>query len=98
MPCPTLPERLNRARADLRMGVPVILCGAGRALVVAVETLDGGAAGGPARRFGAPVLAITARRAETLKARVYDGDLARIEVPGGRRSGWLRRSPTRRTI
>ena len=29
----------------------------------------------------APVLAITARRAETLKARAYDGDLARVFCP-----------------
>ena len=37
-----------------------------------------------------PELAITARRAETLKARAYDGDLARIAVPGGADVGWLR--------
>jgi hypothetical protein len=30
------------------------------------------------RGAGPPVLALTARRAETLKARAYDGDLARI--------------------
>ena len=36
----SIPERLTRARADLRMGVPVVLCGAeGAALVAAVETL-----------------------------------------------------------
>ena len=33
------------------------------------------------RDMGAPVLAITSRRAETLKATAYDGDLARILLP-----------------
>lgn len=86
----SIPERLARARGDLRMGVPVVLCGAeGAALVVAVEALD------PARLadlrgLGAPVLAITARRAETLKARAYDGDLARIVPPAEADLAWFR--------
>ncbi len=87
---PTLTETLNRARGDLRMGVPVVLAGGGRAaLVVAVEVLD------PARLaalrdIGTPELALTARRAETLKARPYDGDLARIMVPADLKVDWLR--------
>ena len=86
----SIPERLTRARADLRMGVPVILCGAqGAALMAAVETLDA-ARLADLRGFGAPVLAITARRAETLKARAYDGDLARIVPPADTGLDWLR--------
>lgn len=86
----SIPERLTRARADLRMGVPVVLCGAGgAALVAAVETLDT-ARLADLRGFGAPVLAITARRAETLKARAYDGDLARIVPPAEADLDWLR--------
>ena len=85
----SIPERLTRARGDLRMGVPVVLCGAGEAaLVVAVETLDT-ARLADLRSFGAPVLAITARRAETLKARAYDGDLARIVPPSDADLGWF---------
>jgi GTP cyclohydrolase II len=86
---PTLAERLTRARGDLRMGVPVVLqMGAARALVAAVETLT------PERlrdlqALGDLTLAITARRAETLKARAYDGDLARIAVPAGAGLEWL---------
>jgi len=38
---------------------------------------------------GQPVLAITARRAETLKARVYDGDLARIILPADATPAWV---------
>jgi GTP cyclohydrolase II len=87
---PSLTETLARARADLRIGVPVVLTdGPEGALIVAVEALT------PARladlrAMGPPVLAVTAWRAETLKARVYDNDLARIVVPDAGDVGWLR--------
>lgn len=86
---PTITERISRARGDLRMGVPVLLSLAGQtAVVAAVETLS------PARladirALGPTELAITARRAETLKARAYDGDLARIALPDTADLGWL---------
>ena len=87
---PSIVERMARARGDLRMGVPVVLVGAGQAaMVVAVEAL-GGARLADLRSIGVPELVITARRAETLKARAYDGDLARIEVPHSADVGWLR--------
>ena len=86
----SIAERLTRAKGDMRMGVPVVLCGPqGAALVVAVETLDA-ARLSDLGSFGTPVLAITARRAETLKARAYDGDLARIMPPTDADLGWLR--------
>lgn len=86
----SIAERLTRAKGDLRMGVPVVLCGAGgAALVAAVEALDAERLA-DLRSFGPPVLAITARRAETLKARAYDGDLARIVPPADADLGWLR--------
>ena len=83
---PSVEERLARARSDLRIGLPVIL---GDHLIAAVETL-------PDRRVdrlvsgGGATLAITARRARTLKASVYDGDLARIAVPTDASAEWLR--------
>jgi GTP cyclohydrolase II len=83
---PSLPELLARARADLRMGVPVVL---GESLVLAVEGLSP-ARLGDMRALGAPVLAITGWRAQTLKARAYDGDLARIAVPADAGVDWLR--------
>jgi GTP cyclohydrolase II len=85
----SLAELFNRARADLRMGVPVVLTGGGlAALIVAVEALS------PARladlrSLGAPVLAITAWRAQTLKARVYDDDMARLALPPDAGVDWL---------
>ncbi|PJF08609.1 GTP cyclohydrolase II [Pseudorhodobacter sp. MZDSW-24AT] len=87
---PTITERLTRARSDLRMGVPVVLSGGGRAvLVVAVESLTPERLAA-LRGHGIAELALTARRAETLKARAYDGDLARIMVPDMADVAWLR--------
>ena len=87
---PNLTQKLARARGDLRMGLPVVLADKGAAVLVsAVEALDN--AGLAAMRALGPVhLAITARRAETLRARAYDGDLARIVVPDEVRLEWLR--------
>ena len=88
---PQTPELLARARADLRMGLPVVLTGEGdaAALVAAAETLD--AARLAALRAADPdlVLAITARRSETLKARAYDGDLARLRLPRDAGLTWI---------
>ena len=84
---PSPAERLNRARADLRMGLPVVLDRAW--LAVAVETLSPERLAAMAA-LGPLALVLTARRAETLKARVYDGDIARIAVPPGTDLAWLR--------
>jgi GTP cyclohydrolase II len=83
-------ERIARARGDLRMGVPVLLSGAdGAALIAAVEVLDAPRLQELRSRGGA-VVAITARRAETLKARAYDGDLARLLPPAEADLAWFR--------
>ena len=87
---PTPVELIARARGDLRMGVPVVLAQDGQtALVVAVESL-GASRLAELRTLGRLELAITARRAETLKARAYDGDLARLLVPEAADLAWLR--------
>jgi len=90
---PTPAERLARARGDLRMGLPVLLASEGQAgavLVAAVEVL-GQARLDELRAAGAGmVLALAARRAQTLKVPAYDGDLARIAVPEAASAGWLR--------
>ena len=83
---PTLTETISRARADLRMGLPVMI---GGYLAAAVETLSPERLAAM-RALGQPVLAITARRAETLKARAYDGGLARVQLPGDADLRWLR--------
>ncbi|MCB2115752.1 MAG: GTP cyclohydrolase II [Rhodobacteraceae bacterium] len=86
---PDISEQLSRARADLRMGVPVVLVAGGEAtLALAAEALD------PARfaalaAMGPLTLAITDKRAATLKARTYDGDVARLAVPEEATPGWV---------
>ena len=82
-------ERLARARADLRMGVPVVLRDAGRAvLAVPAETLSAERLT-EMRALGPAVVAITGRRATTLKARAYDWDLARVRLPVDADMGWV---------
>ena len=73
------------------MGVPVVLQDGARFVVAAAaETLSSG-------RFqdlltlgpDAPVLAITPRRAETLKARAYSDNTARVELPKDADTRWI---------
>lgn len=83
-------ERLARARADLRMGAPVLIEDATGALaVIAAETATAERLA-DLRAHGPVDLALTARRAETLKARAYDGDLARVALPGDADLSWVR--------
>lgn len=85
----SLPEQIARLRADLRMGVGVVLHrGETAALVLSAETLTA-ARLADARALGPAALAVTARRAETLKARAYDGDLARIKLPADANITWV---------
>jgi GTP cyclohydrolase II len=83
-------DRLARARADLRIGLPVILRDQDRLLLMlSVETLSADRLQGLALLGGTPHLAITDRRAGTLKARAYDGDLARVTLPADADLTWL---------
>jgi GTP cyclohydrolase II len=86
---PDITEQLARARADLRMGVPVVLLGPEPVLIMAAETLSAQRLADVLALGGDPVLAITARRAETLKARAYDGDLARVILPMDATPAWV---------
>lgn len=87
---PSLIERVNRARGDVRMGVPVVLAGEGQAaLVVAIEALQPDRLSA-LRGYGRPQLALTARRAQTLKMPAYDTDVARFMVPDTAALDWLR--------
>ncbi len=88
---PDIVERLARARSDLRMGVPVVITGDGRGiLALAAETLNAQRLADLKELEKHIILAITARRAETLKARVYDQDIARILVPKDADLSWVR--------
>jgi len=86
---PDLNETLARARADLRMGVPVGLTGGGQTVLVAsAETLSE-ARLYELRALGPLDLALTGRRAATLKARAYDDGVARVVVPKEAQLSWV---------
>ena len=88
---PDISELLARARADLRMGLPVVLAGGGTSiLAIAAEALTAVRLEDLRALAGQLVVAITARRAATLKARVYDGDVARVILPDDANLNWLR--------
>ena len=82
-------ELLARARADLRMGLPVVLQGAHPIVFAAAETLSEDRARDLVALSKQPVLAVSARRASTLKAHAYDGDIARLVVPKDADLYWL---------
>ncbi|MCV6598772.1 MAG: GTP cyclohydrolase II, partial [Mangrovicoccus sp.] len=87
---PAPADCLARARTDLRGGLPVLLSAANgqTTLAVALEPLTAERLAA-LRCVGQPELVLTARRAETLKARPYDGDVARIPLPAEAGLDWL---------
>lgn len=83
-------ERLARGRSDLRMGGAIVLEGAGgAAIVIAAEAASAERLADLMAR-GLLDLAITGWRAATLKARAYDGDIARVAVPRDAGLEWVR--------
>ncbi|MDU9004104.1 GTP cyclohydrolase II [Sedimentitalea todarodis] len=87
---PDISELLARARADLRMGVPIVLAGEGAAiLALSTETLTEQRLADLRAVANTPIVAITARRTATLKAHAYDGDLARVIMPADADVNWV---------
>jgi GTP cyclohydrolase II len=83
-------ELVARARADLRVGLAVVLGLDGQAaLVASAETLTADRLAAM-RAVAAPFLAITPRRADTLKARAYSDDVARVILPDDADMTWVR--------
>ena len=88
---PSSLDQTTRLRNDLKLGLPILLHAKKNvAAVIAVETL----------RFAflekiksdnekGLHLVITARRAQTLNATPYDGDIARIAMPEDFSLNWL---------
>ena len=83
-------ERTARAVSELRFGMPIVLKSVeSRALVAAAESISA-ARFQALRDIGPAHIAITSRRAEVVKAMVYDGDLARLRIPGDVGHSWLK--------
>ena len=87
---PSIADLVARARSDLRVGLPVVLSGRDATLVaLAAETATEDRLAGLGA-LGPVAAAITGWRAATLKARVYDGDIARLALPPDAGAAWLR--------
>ena len=87
---PDMIELLARARGDLRMGLPIVLTGGGQVVLAASAETISAQRLSEMRDIGTQtVLTVTSRRAETLKARAYDGDVARIVPPGDADARWF---------
>lgn len=80
---PNAEELTARARADLRIGAPVaVVSGDHGGIAVSSEMISAARLEALRTLSDTLDLVITARRAETLKARAYDGDIARLVLGG----------------
>ena len=87
---PEFSEQVERAKNDLRMGLPIVLRMDESAVALALESAVRDRLS-YFLKYGEPLtVAVTERRAETLKARAYDGEIARIRVPPGVSPEWLK--------
>ena len=78
---PTNQEILLRARADLRLGVPIILGSKENDVIItSIEVLSQSRLDQLKLIDKNSMILITARRAQTLKCPVYDGNFVRIEL------------------
>ncbi len=83
-------ERIARMGSDIRIGVPVaVFDGDNGALVLAAEVVSAERLTDLRRMAGIVELAITLRRATTLKTAAYDGDVARIVIPSDAGISWV---------
>ena len=74
-------EILMRARTDLRLGVPIVLSGNGKdAMVTPIDVLSQARLDQLKSINEKSFILLTARRAQTLKCPVYEGNFARIEL------------------
>ena len=78
---PTNQEILMRARADLRLGIPIVLGSMDNDIIIApIEVLNQTRLDQLKLIDKNSVILITARRAQTLKCPIYDEDFVRIEL------------------
>lgn len=73
------------------MALPIVIrSGDSGAVAISAETVREDRLAALIKMDGPTVLALTERRSSTLKARAYDGDIARIAVPPDANANWVR--------
>ena len=78
---PANQEILMRARADLRLGIPIVLAGTENdAIIAPIEVLSQVRLDKLKSIDKNSSILITAKRAQTLKCPVYDGNFARLKL------------------
>ena len=89
---PIASEKLARAIGDMRVGLPIILSDSGNGdglAVLSVESANDVRISTGMQMNGA-TLVLSDRRASILKARVYDGDIARVVIPDSVGVSWVK--------
>ena len=84
-----------RQISDLRFGIPIIIENKdGNALIVSIETLIIENFEKLKKLFpfakSEPYIAITKNRADLLKARIYENDIARLKIPKSMSLSWIK--------
>ena len=78
---PTDQENIMRARADLRLGIPILLVGnENNAIIAPLEVLSQTRLDQLKSISKNSFILITAKRAQTLKCPIYDGNFVRLEL------------------
>ena len=78
---PTDQENIMRARADLRLGIPILLIGnENNAIIAPLEVLSQTRLDQLKSISKNSFILITAKRAQTLKCPIYDGNFVRLEL------------------
>ena len=83
-------EQVARMRADMRMGVAIVLCAGDHQWMVASSETITLARFDAMRAMGQIELAITDWRAVTLSTWATDGDVARLSLPADQGLDWVR--------
>ena len=87
---PGTDELIARALNDMRLGLPIIISkGHAGISSLAVESAKVERLKRHLTAQAPAILSLSSRRATTLKARSYDGDIARIRVPAGSPPEWI---------
>ena len=85
-------DQFLRMQTDLKLGLPILVSGKQNIhIIFATESITkDNFTFFMNLRSGKPIICVTARRARTLKARVYDENICRIEIPSESDLDWIK--------